>query len=363
MYCKADFEEVVSTLKRRKRVWTASVCKEFAKVALRYFNTSAFRHLPSTLLVEIFLWLPNHELLNIASVSTEWYQIARSNDVWMPLFRNKFVTLNPNCMMPQCRQICYMSLYQKRLMEPVVGDKVEVAWKGKFRLETQDVYQGLAWWTAEIVDKNADSQRYKIHYPGWESRWDEWVPRSRLRWIATSNDLDAIHAGDIVELWCCGQNVPGAWLECKVKRVRDGMYCLGRVLSSGYLWVDDRSRLRLVSRDGKPVPGRGTGGHYDTSSDSSTPIDAVYLQQPRRRSRLERLLGSVASWPVVRTLQSHSFSLTVAWSTVTERVRRYSSVSQNEEDNDDDSTPGIRPTAVDNMNHHNATLHEHMILA
>lgn len=39
--------------------------------------------------------------------------------------------------------------------------------------------------------------------------------------------------------------VPGAWLESHVKKSRDGRYCVGRVLSTGSLWVD-RDRLRLV---------------------------------------------------------------------------------------------------------------------
>ena len=36
----------------------------------------------------------------------------------------------------------YKSVYYRRLLDPWVGDKVEVAWKGKFRLEAMDVYQG-----------------------------------------------------------------------------------------------------------------------------------------------------------------------------------------------------------------------------
>jgi hypothetical protein len=31
--------------------------------------------------------------------------------------------------------------YYRRLLDPWVGDKVEVAWRGKFRLEAMDVYQ------------------------------------------------------------------------------------------------------------------------------------------------------------------------------------------------------------------------------
>lgn len=38
-------------------------------------------------------------------------------------------------------------------------------------------------------------------------RWDEWVPRSRLRWAVESNEVVQIRANDVVELWCCGANV------------------------------------------------------------------------------------------------------------------------------------------------------------
>lgn len=51
-----------------------------------------------------------------------------------------------------------------------MGDLVEVAWKGKFRLESLDIYQGLAWWSAVVVDKRQDGSRYKIHYPGYVRR-------------------------------------------------------------------------------------------------------------------------------------------------------------------------------------------------
>jgi hypothetical protein len=44
-----------------------------------------------------------------------------------------------------------------------------------------------------------------------------------------SPSLARIRANDVVELWCCGANVPGAWLESRVKRVRNGRYCVGKV--------------------------------------------------------------------------------------------------------------------------------------
>ncbi len=47
-----------------------------------------------------------------------------------------------------------------------VGDKVDVEWKG-------------SWWKAEVLD--ASDGKYKIHYVGWASSWDESVPLARMR--------------------------------------------------------------------------------------------------------------------------------------------------------------------------------------
>ena len=91
--------------------------------------------------------------------------------------------------------------FQERLFDPFVGDKVEVAWKGRFRLEASDVYQGQAWWIAEVVDKHSSQQKYKIKYPGWDDRWDEWVPITRLRWKVEKNLIVQIRVNDPVEVW------------------------------------------------------------------------------------------------------------------------------------------------------------------
>jgi hypothetical protein len=136
----------------------------------------------------------------------------------------------------------YWILFRDRLADPQIGDNVEVAWRGKFRLESQDVYQGLAWWVAKIVERN-NPIRYKIHYPGWEPRWDEWVERRRLRWTSEKDVVTKLSANDRVELWCCGYNVPGAWLETTIKKVRNDRYAVMRSQSSGTVWVD-RDRIR-----------------------------------------------------------------------------------------------------------------------
>lgn len=63
--------------------------------------------------------------------------------------------------------------------------------------------------------------------------------------MVESNLVQGVHPNDSVELWCCGATVPGAWLESKVKKIRGNRYCVGKVLSTGSLWVD-RERLRPI---------------------------------------------------------------------------------------------------------------------
>ncbi len=243
-FCKADFDLIVKSLIGQK-IWSTDLHKEVVAILEDYFNQNAFRNMPTTVLQEILLWISVDQFSPITAVCWEWNEIGCSNEVWMRFYQQKFILNNPGPL--PSLQDDIQTKFRMRLDDPEIGDKVEVAWKGKFRLETQDVYQGLAWWVAEIVDKHQTQSRYKIRYPGWESRWDEWVPRERLRWAVYKNELVGIRMGDVVELWCCGANVPGAWLEAKVKKIRNNRFCIGKVSSAGHLWVE-RARLRLVRR-------------------------------------------------------------------------------------------------------------------
>lgn len=66
----------------------------------------------------------------------------------------------------------------------------------------------------------APMTRYRIHYPGWDSNWDEWVSRDRLRWPVDPSYLSTIFTvRDIVEVWCTGTHVKGAWLQARVRQV------------------------------------------------------------------------------------------------------------------------------------------------
>lgn len=87
----------------------------------------------------------------------------------------------------------------------------------------------------------------KIHYPGWESKWDEWVPRDRLRWgnerLARALKGATLAKGDSVEMWCQGLHVPGAWLEAVVHEVDKNRLYLGEVCVRVSVRVDVRTSL------------------------------------------------------------------------------------------------------------------------
>lgn len=149
----------------------------------------------------------------------------------------------------------FKSRYQRRLECPLIGDKVEVSWHGKFRLESCEVHAGCAWWAASVVDKlklhdeQGDQWWYKVTFPGWQGRWDEWVPRERLRWptIRIDPNLERqIRPRDSIEVWCNSKNVPGAWLEAKVIKIKNNKYLIGRAqtVNGDPIWVE-RSRIRL----------------------------------------------------------------------------------------------------------------------
>ena len=68
--------------------------------------------------------------------------------------------------------------------------------------------------------------RYQIHYPGWDSNWDEWVSRDRLRWPVDPSYLSTIFmVRDKIEVWCTGTHVKGAWLQARVRQVRFFQRC------------------------------------------------------------------------------------------------------------------------------------------
>lgn len=202
-FCKSDFECAVSYLRRQKFMMADDLMLEIRSVSDDYFNQVStsqtqitcclrgsslsfssqvfitlllhifpqtfFHKLPADVVKEIFVWLPIDDFSPIPTVCKDWKVLAGSDEVWQTFYRYKFLRHNPDTM--PLERGNYQQAFRNRLADPELGDKVEVAWRGKFRLEALDVYQGLAWWVAEIVDKHTSQGKYKIRYPGWESRW------------------------------------------------------------------------------------------------------------------------------------------------------------------------------------------------
>lgn len=252
-FCKIDFTNSIEILKSQTSIWSNDISSEVVDILKNYFNQNLFCKLPCSLIEEIFLWIPIDDFSLISSVCKDWKTIATSDEIWKVFYRFKFLRCNKSVSYPINSGIhnggnSFYSLFYSRHIDPEIGDKVEVKWKGKFRLEAADVYQGLAWWVAEVVDKHSIQGKYKIRYPGWESKWDEWVTRSNLRWSVDINVVTKVNVNDIIELWCCGSNVPGAWLESRVKKIDGLKYCIGKVAISQSgpqkLWVE-RDRIRI----------------------------------------------------------------------------------------------------------------------
>jgi hypothetical protein len=260
-FCKTDFVQSVQYLQSNPKIWHNDIVKEVIHICRSYFDHSSFSKLPHCVMMSIMLWLPIKEYSTVSCVCQEWQFMSSSCGIWRDLYYYKFLrnnTLhqaNPTPLPIAAAEGSYKNAFRSRLFDPHIGDKVEVAWCGKFRLEGADVYQGSAWWVAEVVDKHSAVGKYKIRYPGWDRRWDEWVPKDKLRWAVECNTVATLRVNDLVEIWCCGASVPGAWLESKITEVKKGKFCVGEVVSTGSLWVE-RSRLRPASRRVDRVKGR-----------------------------------------------------------------------------------------------------------
>lgn len=139
-FCKPDFEKAVSILRKKKQLWSEDLFRDVNDVYLMYFHRDPFRKLASDIVMEIFWWLPIQELHPVISVCWEWSEVCCSNVMWQQFYHRKFLVNNPGRSLAIDKSN-YMESFRSRLYDPHVGDKVEVAWRGKFRLETQGKFQ------------------------------------------------------------------------------------------------------------------------------------------------------------------------------------------------------------------------------
>ena len=219
--------------------WSLFV-NEVAIIAIRSFMVFNYiSELPEGLLHHIIGWLSIDNFNSLLFVNKEWLIVALNDNHWKFFYNMKFGVTFKDMEISN-----YSAAYSLRLQYPCINDDIEIAWRGKFRLDGLDVYRGLAWWRAKIVDRHVSQEKYKVHYDGWDSRWDEWVPRTRVRWsfdpkTACDGSAKFIKRDEVIEVWCQGNLVPGAWLEARVKRIRGTRLQLDKVqMNELPLWVD-----------------------------------------------------------------------------------------------------------------------------
>lgn len=274
-FCKDDFETAVHVLRSKKTLNTVNLMKECVRIVALYFDQDKINKLPEVLLQKIFSYHQPHKIVNILTTCKEWYRLGLSKPLWQDLYILRFIrpqvidaiaaadaallTDGEAAESTLLRPVIHVSItdlrrsadtammYRSRVLTPMLLDRVEVIWKGKFRLDYDAIYSGLGWWTAEVISHR--DRHLKIRYPGWSERWEEWVPRSKIR-MATGGDIDSdITVGDVVEVWCTGQHVSGVWLLCQVKKIKRGKYGFDNVCSTGMMWAD-RSRVRPAEFSG-----------------------------------------------------------------------------------------------------------------
>jgi len=255
--------EVVDDKKRKSSSFcqNSSALVQVATIMRRLSPPSRLMDLPTCLVVECLTFLDIADYAVFATLCVEANNVMDLNALWRPLYHKHFgdlVTEKQALMAPSGEdeesekqpivadpKANYRRTFAWRLQCPIKGDKVEVAWNGKFRLENDVIYNGCAWWTAEVVTRDSETGHYLVRYPGWDTRWNEWVTRERLRWTQPTMELDenatstssGITRNDDIEIWCGGHNVPGAWLEARAYLIREDRVHVGPVITAGDPWI------------------------------------------------------------------------------------------------------------------------------
>ena len=105
-----------------------------------------------------FLDVTTHTTLS--TVCSDWLSLSAEDALWRDHYLNRFSgggrtgRRRANHHVMDCQGTTSRAR-KSRLEDPHVGDDVEVAWRGKFRLESSGDRRGTAWWVAVVVDKVA----------------------------------------------------------------------------------------------------------------------------------------------------------------------------------------------------------------
>ncbi|CAM9144985.1 unnamed protein product, partial [Chrysoparadoxa australica] len=221
-------------------------------------------HATDDVIYDILSWLDPIDVASAASVCHRWAMLSSGDILWRDIHLRCF---GDTCM-PDGATGGWKQAYKARLIDPLLGDSVQVAWNGKFRLDPLHVFCGSSWWQAKIVGKEP-TLGYRVHYQCWNHHWDEWVQPSRIRWPLRSLNVwepsqmlkqGSLEVGDLVEFWSSSDAVGGAWLQARVAKLTASAACLtDMVVTSECLWIS-RTRVRPLS-DAPPTILRIAGRH------------------------------------------------------------------------------------------------------
>lgn len=168
-FCKKDLESALNEKKKKlPLLFTPDVNRFTLDLLAEFFDKDKLNKLPSALLIHTSTFLPTTQLGSVSCVCKAWEGTLASDAVWKPLYVKRFHFLPPgqtvggntHAQTQAPLGLTFKQLFRLRLLDPHIGDVVEVAWKGKFRLESLDIYQGLAWWSAIVVEKEEGGKRY-----------------------------------------------------------------------------------------------------------------------------------------------------------------------------------------------------------
>lgn len=113
-------------------------------------QTELSSNLSAAVLREAMLYLTLTERGSISAVSRDWLTLAEHDMLWRDAYLSRFSKHGQtdevrDADSPGEQSPMFKQQYAQRLVHPHVGDKVEVAWRGSFRLESLEIYSGKSW--------------------------------------------------------------------------------------------------------------------------------------------------------------------------------------------------------------------------
>ena len=156
----------LDTIARRGRGWSRENRALLVSLVVHYYPPDRLAGLPRELLEDAVLAnLDVKNLAAMAAVSRAARRAASSDAAWRPQYARRFGAADDASEHFDFGASLRES-FRQRLGDPAPGDRVEIAWRGRFRLEGLEVYRGLAWWAAEVVEKRDAAAQLPQHAIG-----------------------------------------------------------------------------------------------------------------------------------------------------------------------------------------------------